>query len=34
MGKYRAVVSDLDGTLLGLDHMPSKYTKKIVKKVI
>ena len=34
MKKYRAVVSDLDGTLLGLDHMPSKYTKKIVKKVI
>ena len=34
MKKYRAVVSDLDGTLLGLDHIPSKYTKKIVKKVI
>ena len=34
MKKYRAVVSDLDGTLLGLDHMPSKYTKKIVNKLI
>lgn len=34
MKKYRAVVSDLDGTLLGLNHMPSKYTKKIVNKVI
>lgn len=34
MKEYKAVVSDLDGTLLGLDHMPSKYTKKIIKKVI
>ena len=34
MTKYKAVVSDLDGTLLGLNHLPSDYTKKIVNEVI
>jgi Cof subfamily protein (haloacid dehalogenase superfamily) len=31
--KYKAVVSDLDGTLLGPDHKVSEYTKNAIKKI-
>ena len=32
--KYKAVISDLDGTLLGEDHKISEYTKRVIKSVI
>ncbi|MDK2917708.1 MAG: hypothetical protein PWQ37_441 [Candidatus Petromonas sp.] len=32
--KYRAVISDLDGTLLNSNHQVSEYTKKVIKKVL
>jgi len=32
--KYKAVISDLDGTLLNSDHQISDYTKEIIKEVI
>ncbi|QZY55219.1 Cof-type HAD-IIB family hydrolase [Crassaminicella profunda] len=34
MMKYKAVISDLDGTLLNSDHRISDYTKKIIKNVV
>ncbi|MBP9510756.1 MAG: HAD family phosphatase, partial [Fusobacteriaceae bacterium] len=32
--KYKAVISDLDGTLLNSNHTISKYTQEVIKKVI
>ncbi|MBS4534005.1 Cof-type HAD-IIB family hydrolase [Clostridium sp. D2Q-14] len=32
--KYKAIISDLDGTLLNSNHRVSQYTKEVVKKVI
>jgi Cof subfamily protein (haloacid dehalogenase superfamily) len=32
--KYKAIISDLDGTLLGGDHKISEYTKSVIKAVI
>lgn len=32
--KYKAVISDLDGTLLNSEHKISEYTKEVIKKVI
>lgn len=31
---YKAVISDLDGTLLNSEHKISEYTKKVIKKII
>ena len=31
--KYKAIISDLDGTLLGGDHKVSEYTKSVIKKI-
>lgn len=32
--KYRAVISDLDGTLLNSEHKISEYTKNVIRKII
>ena len=32
--QYKAIISDLDGTLLNSDHQLSKYTKDVIKRVI
>lgn len=32
--KYKAIISDLDGTLLNSDHKISEYTKQVIEKVI
>ena len=32
--KYKAVISDLDGTLLNPEHKISNYTKTIIKSII
>lgn len=32
--KYKAVISDLDGTLLNSEHKISEYTKEVIKKII
>ena len=33
MNKYKAVICDLDGTLLNSDHTVSSYTKKVIEKI-
>ena len=32
--KYRAIISDLDGTLLNGEHKISEYTKEVIRKII